>query len=85
MLGEPGDVVMMHPWLAHGIGMNTTESPRLAVYVLETCCTLYTCLCSEALAGGRHPSYIRVFKHLFIADVNFPCDIDDVKVRPCSC
>jgi hypothetical protein len=33
VLGEPGDVVMMHPWLAHGIGMNVGESPRLAVYV----------------------------------------------------
>jgi len=33
VLGEPGDVVMMHPWLAHGVGMNVTESPRLAVYV----------------------------------------------------
>ena len=33
VLCQPGDVAIMHPWLAHGIGMNTSESPRLAVYV----------------------------------------------------
>lgn len=51
VLGEPGDVVMMHPWLAHGIGLNTTESPRLAVYVLETCCT-HACVLRHWLGAG---------------------------------
>ena len=29
---EPGDVVLAHPFLAHGIGTNITENPRFAVY-----------------------------------------------------
>ena len=29
---EPGDVVIAHPFLAHGIGHNKTNAPRLAVY-----------------------------------------------------
>lgn len=29
---EAGDVVLAHPWLAHGIGTNTSDQHRLAVY-----------------------------------------------------
>ena len=33
IIAKAGDVVIMHPWLAHGIGINISKTqPRLAVY-----------------------------------------------------
>ena len=29
LVGEPGDVVLTHPWLLHAAGPNTTTRPRL--------------------------------------------------------
>jgi len=33
---EAGDVVLAHPWLAHGIGLNTSSQTRLACYARFT-------------------------------------------------
>jgi len=32
VLAQEGDVIMMHPFLAHGVGTNVSLDPRLAVY-----------------------------------------------------
>ena len=32
LIAEAGDVVLMHPFLAHGVGLNVTDNPRLAFY-----------------------------------------------------
>ena len=32
LTAEAGDVVIAHPWLAHGIGVNMSNQIRLAVY-----------------------------------------------------
>ena len=32
LISEPGDVVIAHPFMAYGIGLNITDNPRLAVY-----------------------------------------------------
>ena len=32
MCVDSGDIVLAHPWLAHGIGINTSSDARLACY-----------------------------------------------------
>ena len=32
LLVEAGDILLAHPWLAHGIGVNLSKQIRLAVY-----------------------------------------------------
>lgn len=29
LTGEPGDLVVMHPWLLHNISMNVADTPRM--------------------------------------------------------
>jgi len=35
-LAEAGDIMIAHPWLAHGIGKNFSPHTRLAMYVRIT-------------------------------------------------
>jgi hypothetical protein len=52
---KAGDVVLAHPWLAHGIGTNNTAQPRLAVYArLRSVDRLYWAR-RKAMSGGRIP------------------------------